>query len=267
MTARIGTITNEQLWEIEHTLREYTETHILGMSRAEFEAHKVAIEALGQVSINKFMKGMDEDSAPPQGTVATWDGQQEEAQRIREERCSTALDEYETARLWATSKPRYMVTVSVDGIRGYQNVEVHLYHRPDSMPIEEMAGLVVLAPDRTIQDVTEWYTATAIEQTFSKAEVQQLYIYLKRQSYFRGMKAHRTWPPDNNCLGYGAYPVGGGEGWCDFYKDKDYSLPFKVEGYYDIRPQWQAKIDKETVDIAEAIAKGKNDGCTGDMKG
>lgn len=242
MTQKTKTMTREGLWEAARVLRDYTDDYMISMSRAEFEAHKAAVSALSQLEIEKDIQkwAKECEGSLPNKVEDTWDDQ-EKARRTREERGETALDEYETARLWAISAPRYAVNLIVDEISGYHNVEVHLFHLSDSMPRGEMAKLVVLAPNRTVEDVAEWYTATAIEQTFSKAEVQQLHAYLKQKGYFRGLKIHRAWCPDNNCLGYGAYPIGSGEGWHDFYQEEDYPLQFKVAGYFDLHPYWDAE--------------------------
>lgn len=150
----------------------------------------------------------------------------------RDNRQETALDEAQTADLWDKSEPRYWVTVIILKFDGYQNVDFHLFHT--EMSNEELAPLVMLAPGRSIDDVAHWYTASAIEQTFSKAEVKQLYAYFKQWDIVR-LKASRAQPPDNHCMGYGAYPVGGGNDFYTFSEVPGYSLPFKVWGYFDLR--------------------------------
>ena len=150
----------------------------------------------------------------------------------QDNRQETALDEAQTAYLWDKSEPRYWVTVIISEFDGYQNVDFHLFHT--EMSNEELARLVVLAPGRSIDDVAHWYTASAIEQTFSKAEVKQLYAYFKQWGNVR-LKAHRASPPTNDSMGYGAYPVGGGNDFYAFSEVPGYSLPFKVWGYFDLR--------------------------------
>lgn len=153
----------------------------------------------------------------------------EDAQDNRRE---TALDEAQTADLWDKSEPRYWVTAIISEFDEYQNVDFHLFHT--EMSNEELARLVVLAPGRIIDDVAHWYTASAIEQTFSKAEVKQLYAYFKQRGNVR-LKARRAYSPTNDSMGYGAYPVGGGNDFYTFSEEPGYSLPFKVWGYFDLR--------------------------------
>ena len=153
-------------------------------------------------------------------------------EKAQDNRRQTALDEVKTADLWDKSEPRYWVTVIISEFDGYQNVDFHLFHT--EMSKEELAPLVVLAPGRIIDDVAHWYTASAIEQTFSKAEVKQLSAYFKQWDNVR-LKVSRASPPTNDSMGYGAYPVGGGNDFYTFCEVPSYSLPFKVWGYFDLR--------------------------------
>jgi hypothetical protein len=41
-------------------------------------------------------------------------------------------------------------------------------------------------------------------------------------------------PIANNTMGNGAIAVGGGDDFCMLHKEPEYSLPFKVEGYFDL---------------------------------
>ncbi|GAJ14419.1 unnamed protein product, partial [marine sediment metagenome] len=150
----------------------------------------------------------------------------------QDNRRKTALDEVKTADLWAKSEPRYWVTLIADEVDGYSEVPITLFHT--EMSNEELARLVVLAPGRSIDDVAHWYTASAIEQTFSKAEVKQLYAYFKQRGNVR-LGAHRAYSPTNAAMGVGAIPVGGGNDFYTFSEEPGYSLPFKVWGYFDLR--------------------------------
>jgi len=150
----------------------------------------------------------------------------------QDNRRETAMDEVKTADLWDKSKPRYWVTLITDEFDGYSEVPFTLFHT--EMSNEELAPLVVLAPGRSIDDVAHWYTASAIEQTFSKAEVKQLYAYFKQRGNVR-LKARRAGPPTNDSMGVGAIPVGGGNDFYTFSEEPRYSLPFKVWGYFDLR--------------------------------
>jgi len=151
----------------------------------------------------------------------------------QDNRRETALDEGATAELWAKSEPRYYADLVTIRYPGYKEVTFGLFHT--GMSNEELAPLVVLAPGRTIDDVAHWYTASAIEQTFSKAEVRQLYEYFSQHYEGDRLKVKRAGPPDNHCIGYGAYPVGGGTDFYAFSEEEGYSLPFGVWGFLDLR--------------------------------
>ncbi len=151
----------------------------------------------------------------------------------QDNRRETALDEVKTADLWGKSEPRYWVTLIADEFDGYSEVPFTLFHTTE-MSNEELARLVVLAPGRSINDLAHSYTVSAIEQTFSKTEVKQLYAYFKQQGNVR-LRARRAYSPPNNSMGVGAIPVGGGNDFYTFSEVPGYSLPFKVWGYFDLR--------------------------------
>jgi hypothetical protein len=110
----------------------------------------------------------------------------------------SALDERATDELWAKSEPRYYVYLTITNIWGYKKLTFNLFHT--EMPDEEVSHLVVLAPSRTLEDTR--YPRSHVEQTFSKSELRQLY------------------------------------GFQMFDHDPEYSLPFKVWGYYSLDDPW-----------------------------
>ncbi|MFP3976025.1 MAG: hypothetical protein ACOC6S_03745 [Chloroflexota bacterium] len=164
------------------------------------------------------------------------------AARIRgdlDERRETALDEAKTADLWAKSEPRYWVTVIAFDFKGYPEVPIELFHR--RMSREELAALVVLAPGRTIEDLSNWYPATAVEETFSRDEIKELNAYFKQRGGTR-LKIRRAVPPTNDSMGAGAIPAGGCDDVFIFSEEPGYSLPFEVWGYFDHRPLLEQKL-------------------------
>jgi len=152
-------------------------------------------------------------------------------ERDERERQNTCIDEQKTAELWAKSEPRYYVDLVTIRYPSYKEVTFDLFHT--EMSDEEICRLVVFADGRTIDDLT--YPRSHVEQTFSKAEVRQLYEYFSQHYEGDRLKVKRAGPPDNNCMGYGSYPVGGGDDFYMFDKAENYSLPFKVWGYFKLR--------------------------------
>jgi hypothetical protein len=145
----------------------------------------------------------------------------------------SALDERATDELWAKSEPRYYVYLTITNIWGYKKLTFNLFHT--EMPDEEVSHLVVLAPSRTLEDTR--YPRSHVEQTFSKSELRQLYGYWHQYDNTR-LRARRAKPPGNNSMGSGAQPVGGRDDFQMFDHDPEYSLPFKVWGYYSLDDPW-----------------------------
>jgi len=156
----------------------------------------------------------------------------------QDDRRQTALDEAKTADLWDNSEPRYFIWVVESNFEGYPEVSFALFH--PEMTAEDLRPLVILAPGRTMDDVTHYYTASYIEQTFSKAEVKHLYAYFRARGGAR-LKVCRAHAPTNDVMGVGAIPVGGGNDFYMFSEEAGYSLPFKVWGYFDLKPLWEQK--------------------------
>lgn len=165
---------------------------------------------------------------------------------IQDDRRKTALDEAKTAELWDSSEPRYLAWVTEFDFEGYTEVSFALF-RPE-MSVKELRPLVILAPGRTMDDVIHWYTVSYIEQTFSKAEVKQLYAYFKVRGGAR-LKLRRAHAPTNGVMGVGSIPVGGGNDLYRFSKEPGYSLPFEVWGYFDLRDRDQEyDVDDASID-------------------
>ena len=153
---------------------------------------------------------------------------EEEAEHHRWE---TPLDENATSELWSKAEPRYWVELITTDYPGYKKMTFHLFHT--EMTIDEMKPLIVLAPGRTMDDFMHSYATSSLEQTFSKEEVYQLYKYFSSTKANTKLKAKRTiCTPDNNSMGYGAYPVGGVDDFYMFSREDGYNLPFSVYGYF-----------------------------------
>ncbi len=161
----------------------------------------------------------------------TWNPKKQAESDAAHHRQDTCLDEQKIAELWAKSEPRYYVDLVTTRYPGYKEVSFDLFHT--EMTDEEICQLVVFAKDRTIDDLT--YPRSHVEETFSKAEVRQLYDYFATHYEGDRLKVKRAGPPSNDCMGYGAYPVGGGTDFYEFDRVEGYSLPFKISGYLDLR--------------------------------
>jgi len=137
------------------------------------------------------------------------------------------IDEAKTAELWERLEPRYYVDLITNRYPGYKEVEFNLFHC--EIPEEEARHFTVGS------NHLDPYVVSHIEQTFSKDEVRQLHRYFSEHYKPDRLKAQRAGPPSNNCIGFGAYPVGGLTDFYSFSEVDDYSLPFKVWGFFDLR--------------------------------
>ena len=92
-----------------------------------------------------------------------------------------------------------------------------------------------LTADYSPEDEHIGYAEGAIDEYFTQDEAEQLAAYLDGIGSGPTTITEVSLPIANNILGYGALPVGGGD---DFYmpaKRPDYTLPFAVWGYFDLR--------------------------------
>lgn len=82
------------------------------------------------------------------------------------------------------------------------------------------------------------YSEGAIDESFTKQEADQLVTYLQREHKEAILETNiveEKLPIASNSMGFGATPVGGGDGFYMLEKEKNYNLPFKIWGYFDLR--------------------------------
>ena len=218
-----ATIDDFDAWKLGHVVAKLLKKTMFAAWGCDGAQYFPDVEALFE-----YIPGSELEAADILQNIA-----REMESEARSQRGNTALNEGKTDELWAKSEPRYYASLVTPGYKGWQDVEFHLFHT--EMSEAEMSELVVLAPNRTIEDVSKWYTGTAIEQTFSRAEVLQLYDYFKVNYEGDCLKLKRAHAPGNHCMGYGAYAVGGGDDFYMFDHVENYSLPFKVWGYFNLR--------------------------------
>ena len=150
---------------------------------------------------------------------------------VPEETVNSCLDECATAELWAKSEVRYRVDIIWTDFPEYGKTTFHLFHLCETMTNDEIQSLVALKPGKTIEDFRHDYAWTAVEDTFSKEEVQLLHNHFSTFGNLK-LKAHKANAPGNNWIGYGGQAVGGVDDFYAFYKAEGYDLPFQVEGYF-----------------------------------
>jgi hypothetical protein len=83
------------------------------------------------------------------------------------------------------------------------------------------------------------YSAACIDELFTEDEARQLKEFLDRENGHEGTTtiSEETLPIKNCVLSLRAIaiPVGGPQGFLMIHAREGYSLPFKAEGYYDLR--------------------------------
>jgi hypothetical protein len=81
------------------------------------------------------------------------------------------------------------------------------------------------------------YAERAVDEFFTEDETTQLVACLDTEHGNQGTTTVKEvpLPIDNNGIGFGAIPVGGGSDRYLLNKESYYSLPFKVEGYFGLR--------------------------------
>ena len=80
------------------------------------------------------------------------------------------------------------------------------------------------------------YAEGLIDELFTEDEALQLKEYLDRVHGKEGPTSieEMSLPIPNNMMGHGARAVGGGDDFYQLFKEPEYSLPFKVMGYFDL---------------------------------
>jgi hypothetical protein len=125
----------------------------------------------------------------------------------------------------------YRVTTTVREFRGCKNV-VFIWFRympPGRRPY------AVLIKDYEPERALAVYTESLIEELFTWDEARQLKDYLARHHGREGKTVIKEEPlPVDNMMDYGGLAVGGGDDFYMLYKEPEYSLPFKVSGYYNL---------------------------------
>ena len=82
------------------------------------------------------------------------------------------------------------------------------------------------------------YSESAIDELFTNREAKRLVAYLEKEHKDDTLKINideQKLPIANNLIGYGGNAVGGMDGFYMLDKEKNYNLPFKAWGYFDLR--------------------------------
>lgn len=127
----------------------------------------------------------------------------------------------------------YNVTTSVKEYRGCKNVWFTWFrcdHGEQKRPYAELIENYDPAADRN------YYPEDYIELLFTEEEAHQLKEYLDRVHGHEGVTTieEEQLPVPQNIMSVGAIAVGGGDDFYQLCDEPEYSLPFKVWGYFNL---------------------------------
>jgi hypothetical protein len=129
----------------------------------------------------------------------------------------------------------YRVTTIVKEYDGCKNV-AFAWFKSDSRDIGRRRPYADLIADYDPSMRTIGYAEEAIEELFTEDEAKQLVAYLDREKHGDQETTieEQVLPIPNNFCGCSPNGVGGGDDYYMLDQRPDYSLPFKVWGYFDL---------------------------------
>ena len=131
----------------------------------------------------------------------------------------------------------YQVTTVVKEYHGCKDVTFTWFYADERSAPRPYAELIA---DYDPHNPGAPFCEAHIHELFSEDEARQLIAYLEREHHEAGTTSisEAELPSANNVMGFSATPVGGGTDFHMLHKAPQYSLPFKVEGYFDLRQHW-----------------------------
>jgi hypothetical protein len=126
----------------------------------------------------------------------------------------------------------YKVTTMVSKYHGCKNVQF-IWFRCEPGPQKRPYAELIENYD---PEGDQYYAEDHIEELFTEDEAQSLKAYLDREHGHEGTTtiSEADLPYPNNLMGVGAIAVGGGDDFYQLCDEPEYSLPFKVWGYFDL---------------------------------
>jgi hypothetical protein len=154
----------------------------------------------------------------------------------------------------------FRVTTTVKEYSGHRNVEfVWLVEKRKDPPVPYAQAIRDYDPNDERVD----YTQAAIDELFTRDEAEALKAYLDKQHGNEGVteiKQYNDIPIGMNIAGLSSMPSGGGPDYYMLWKEPEYSLPFQVSGYFDLR--WAERIDgrENVAHLSSRLLVYNNDG-------
>jgi hypothetical protein len=136
-------------------------------------------------------------------------------------------------------------TTNMFPYRGYRNVTFQWFVERRQSQLFGPGGVLNIAYSDAIKDWADIrnsdgesdfaYAELCLEEFFTADELAELVRYLASNGLLHDTDIRPVkLPIDNNMAGYGAVAFGGAVGCHELYRHEDYTLPFRVCGYFNL---------------------------------
>jgi hypothetical protein len=142
----------------------------------------------------------------------------------------------------------FSIHTIVNEYSGHRDVKFTWFRSEDlEVPLVPYAQAV---RDYDPYDNQRAYAEGAVNELFSRDEAEALKAWLDQHHGDEGPTSikKRDLPLNNNVMGVSGMPIGGGPDRYTLWREPNYTLPFKAEGFFDLR-------DHERIDRRENFAK------------
>jgi hypothetical protein len=135
----------------------------------------------------------------------------------------------------------FHVNTIVEEFEGYRNVCLCWWMKRREVPLDLPHAEMI--KDYDPQAEREYACPEAVlQERFTKDEANALLAYLDTIEGGKNTIEPAPIPIEGNTMPVSAIPLGGLQGSIEIHERRDYALPFKVEGYYDLRHHERSKI-------------------------
>ena len=133
----------------------------------------------------------------------------------------------------------YHIAVTLAEFRGYKNVDLNIFRaNTNEVPFNPEKYVPDCIPKDLLKEKPS-YVLEYLKESFTIQEIQQIKEYFSKFGNISiGKQFPCSLPEDGNILPTSAIPFDGNDfpnGFIDFYKTPDYSLPFDVTGHYNLQ--------------------------------
>lgn len=159
---------------------------------------------------------------------------------------------------WGRGAPRlFMGSVTVPEYEGYKDVEMTLVR--DKRPRPVLAYDMLLGEYyRTLHDVIRVYVEGAVDELFTKREMDCVKAYVERQFGTEVAVYECNVPEDLGTMGLTARPLGGGPGCVVLGGARDRGLPFPIACVYDLRVHTPVGQSESEIDGTEQASEDED---------